>query len=156
MTQSFGFSLVELVVIIVVMGVLAALVIPRYSGGAINVGAETDRMANDIRFAQALAMARGERHCFSVASSTGYRIRRGTACATDVAHPATGSTNLINLGNNVTYTASNLSTSYLQFDGRGRPTTLTAPTGSARFTLSGDDETRRIYVSGETGRVSVE
>lgn len=147
-----GFSLVELVVIVLLLGILAVAVFPRFSSPPVTVGASADQMAADIRYVQALSMTRGARYCFYLTSTTSYALRTGTSCTTAVNHPATGSSSPISLSD-ITYTATNLSTVYIEFDTKGQPTTISPSTGSAQITLSGGGETRVVSVTGVTGRV---
>lgn len=150
-----GFSLVELVVIVLLLGILAAAVVPRFSSPPVTVGASADQMAADIRYVQALSMTRGARYCFylgTLTNGTSYALRTGSSCATTVTHPATGSSSPVSLGD-ITYSAVNLSTVYIEFDTKGQPTTISPSTGSAQITLSGGGETRVVAVTGVTGRV---
>lgn len=148
-----AFTLVELVVVILLVGILAIAIYPRFSAPPITVGAQADQLAADIRYTQSLSLVRGERYClYWGTSNSSYQIR-SAGCATAITHPASGSTTM-NLSN-ATFTASGLSTAYIEFDTKGRPTTISPPTGSATLTLAGGGETRFLTVSGETGRVRV-
>lgn len=152
-----GFSLVELVVILVLVGIVSALVIPRFESAPITVGAQADQLATDIRYAQALAMTRGARYCLylgTLTNGTSYAIRTGANCATTVTHPATGSSTVD--FSDLSYTATNLSTVYIEFDTMGRPTTISPVTSSAQIVLNGNGESRTVAVSGVTGRVVIQ
>jgi MSHA pilin protein MshC len=145
--------MIELVVVILLIGILAIAIVPRFSDSPITVGAQADQIASDIRYVQSLSMTRGVRYCFNIVSTTTYDIRTSN-CSTAVTHPASGATTITL--DNVTYSASGLSTTYIEFDTKGRPTTITPSTGNATLTLTGGGESRTVTVSGETGRVAVQ
>src|SRR5687768_7643595 len=57
-----GFSLTELIIVLVVMGILATVAIPRLAPTDINLPAQAGQLAGDIRYVQSLAMSRSVRH----------------------------------------------------------------------------------------------
>ena len=67
-----GFTLVELVVVLVLLGIVAATVGVRMSGASSNLGAQADQLASDIRGAtfQSLSMTRAQRHCIAFAAAS--------------------------------------------------------------------------------------
>jgi prepilin-type N-terminal cleavage/methylation domain-containing protein len=153
-----GFTLVELVAVILILGVLAFSVVPRFlDKGSIDASAMAEQLANDIRYTQSLGMTSGQRNRINLTPTT-YQIT--TSAGAPVAHPATGSTAAISLGN-VSLSGYNppLTNSYIAFDGKGIPYTdvsgivLAAP---ATITLNSAGNTRQIVVSPTTGRVIVQ
>ena len=151
-----GFTLAELVAIILLVGILAFTAIPRFAGPSLRVDAQAEQLASDIRYTQTLAMTRGDRFRINL-SATGYQITSSTGANT-VVHPGTGSTNAVAL-NGVTLSGWNppLTNNYVAFDGRGAPYALvTSSTGlvaNATITLSGGGSQRDLVISPETGRV---
>lgn len=149
-----GFTLVELVVAILLVAILAIAIYPRFSESPLTLDAQAQRLAGDIRYAQSLSMTRGQRYCvFLVQASASYQLRT-SGCSSAVSHPASGSTSTVLQG--VSFTAAGLSTSYIEFDTKGQPTTISPVTSTAVITLSADANTRRVNVSGVTGRVIVQ
>jgi len=60
---SEGFTLIELIIVMVVMLVIAAVSYSsRGPSSSININAQADLMASDIRYTQMLSMTRGERY----------------------------------------------------------------------------------------------
>jgi MSHA pilin protein MshC len=154
-----GFTLVELVVIILLLGMLAFVVVPRFlSKSAIDVSVTAEQLANDIRYTQSLAMTSGQRNRINLTAST-YQIT--TSSGGLLTHPVTGGTGPITL-NGVTLSGWNppLTNDYVAFDGRGVPyslvTSSTGFAGSATITLTGGGYTRSIVISPETGRVVIQ
>lgn len=75
-----GFTMVELVAIVVLVGILAFSVIPRYQDrGAIDVSAKAEQLANDIRYAQSLAMTSGQHDRINLAAASYQITTRGYA-----------------------------------------------------------------------------
>lgn len=155
MTRADGFTIIELVAVIVLLGILAISIVPRYPGKSIELNGQIEQLAGDIRFAQSLSMTHGARHCiFFNTGAASYQFRN-TNCTTAVAHPATGSSGYVSLSN-ATMALGNISGSFIEFDTRGKPYTFTAPASNATVTLTSSGETRSVSVSPETGRVLVQ
>lgn len=146
--HSKGFTLIELITVLVILGVLAAYVLPRWSPGDNTVAAQADRLACDLRHAQALAMNQRRPLSFDIQSATAYRVTDSGAPVTD---PATMQAFQVTLDNSVSLTGSDT-----DFDSLGRPvaggTLLAVP---RVFTLSGSSRTATVTLSAVTGFVSV-
>src|SRR5258705_1122528 len=156
-----GFTLVELVVVLLLVAVLAFFAVPRLSQNTVELSGQADQVASDIRHAQALSMTRGAalgsqgRYCVFF-TATGYQYRHNnnsyaTPCTTAVSHPATGSTAAIVLSGATVATA-NLTGSYIEFDTKGQPTSLTAPLNNATVTLNATGGARVVVISPVTGK----
>ena len=87
-----GFTLVELILVLVLLGVLSAVVLPRFTSSGYAEYGYTEELASAIRFAQQSAVATNMPVTVTL-SSNQYRICRDTAC------PSSGPF-LINPGNN--------------------------------------------------------
>ena len=160
-----GITLVELIVVMLIAGILAFVVVPRLSQNTIELSAQAEQVARDIRFAQSLSMTRGPalgsqgRYCIFF-TATGYQLRNNsnsyaTPCTTAVAHPATGSTAAVVLSGTTVSTA-NLTGTYVEFDTKGQPTNFTAPASNATVTLTATGGPRTVVVSPVTGKVNVQ
>ena len=144
-------------VIITLLGILAFSAIPRFlNKSVIDIKIQAEQLASDIRYAQSQSLTQGIRYCidFDTAGAR-YRLRSGSTCATAVNHPATGNSNYIQL-TNVSMSATNISGSYIQFDGRGEPFTFLIPSSDASIRLSASGSFRDILVSPKTGRVIIQ
>lgn len=147
-----GFTLIELVVVLVLLGIVAAMVGVRLSASTSNLGAVADQLASDIRYAQSLAQTRAQRHCVNLAAN-GYTVTNNN-CVTAVNLPA--SANPVTLAPGVTLATTN---ALLSFNTLGQPFTdaaATAPLAApAVITLSAGGQSQTVRVTPVTGRVSV-
>jgi len=151
-TQSRGFTLIELILVLLIVSILSIYAMIRFPGNGINLSAQTDQIVADIRHTQSLAINRGQRYRINF-SSDRYWISNIDNTVSYI-HPASGtSTILLDTGIALTTTHG-----FLVFDGAGAPYTNTLTPGSALaadavVTLSESGETHTIRVSPETGRV---
>lgn len=164
-TQVRGFSLIELVMVIVVVSILGVVVMIRFQPGETTVTVEADHLARDIRHMQALAMTWGQTLRLTPAGAT-YTVRcaSGSSVApcngvNAVIDPAIGTAFTRTLESGVTITAG----ANFDVDALGRPGawtpgpvfTLTTGVPAASFTLTGGSETSTVSVERLTGFVSV-
>lgn len=146
--QQHGVTLIELVMVLVIIGVLAALAAPRLSLTDTSVHAQAAQFVRDIRHVQMLAMARGETLTFESLGGS-YRCTDSTlAIITD---PATQQPFTRTLDNGVAATAGSVS-----FDSLGRPVSAGVLRSTAvNFTMSGGAQSATLSVSPVTGFVTV-
>ncbi len=137
MKNQHGFTLIELVVIIIVLAIIAAVAIPRLGDvTSMKSGAAAEKIKSDIRYAQELAMTqnRSYRVYFnaSPAPASGYAVVNDAdgdgnwGEAGEFAPDPTGKGNLsvtLNSGDYAGVTASLSAGSYISFNSLGRPTT---------------------------------
>jgi MSHA pilin protein MshC len=153
-----GFTLVELVVIITLLGILAFVAVPRFMNqGAVNVSVMAEQLANDIRFTQSLAMTSGQGNRINLTAAT-YQIT--TSAGVPIVHPVTGNTAPIPLNNaSLSGYSPPLTNSYVAFDSKGVPytdvATNTVLVANATITLTTGGNTRTVVISPQTGRVVV-
>jgi len=86
-----GFTLVELIVTMVIVGVLAAVVMPRFMG---REGFESrgffDQAQSVVRYAQKTAIAQHRNALFVVITASNVSACYDAACTLPVIHPSTG------------------------------------------------------------------
>ncbi|MHB8564744.1 MAG: prepilin-type N-terminal cleavage/methylation domain-containing protein [Acidiferrobacteraceae bacterium] len=149
-----GFTLIELVIVIVLAGILAVAAMDRLPGAGLSLGAQTDQVASDLRLVQSLELTRGASYCLNVMPG-GYQIT-DQGCATAIVNPATGVTTT-NFGPGIT-ASTNFTNGYVAFRGPGVPyasqtTALGAP---GVITLSAGGASRTVSIAPQTGYVSVQ
>jgi MSHA pilin protein MshC len=142
-----GFTVVELVVTIGIVGLLAAIAIPRFMGAS---GFQSrgfyDSAKSVVRFAQKTAIA-WRRDVFVCVTATGVSAGTAAGCATPIVNPVTGSALSATAPSGVTLTPAAFS-----FDSGGRPNPNAAVTITLTSTIA-DDPARQIVIERETGYV---
>src|SRR5713226_929493 len=154
-----GFTLTELVMVIVVVAIIAAIALPRMGNDPILVSTQAEQLAGDIRYVQSLAMTQAQRYRINL-NATGYTFTLADAGGTPVAHPLTGSTAQINWNSGIAITLppTGLPNNLVAFDGRGAPytdnvaTTVLAVT--ATIVLTRGSASQQITIAPETGKVT--
>ena len=161
LTSDGGFTLVELIVMLLVIAVIAVIAAPKMSSEQVSVATEAEQLAGDIRYVQTLAMTQGQRYVISFPSATSYRFL--DSAGNPVVHPANGSNAAITLGAGSTLglAATTPAGNALGFDGLGAPYSVTTPatfngalTAQATITLSKGGANQSVTVTPETGKVT--
>ena len=147
-----GFSLLELVIVLILTGILSVYAINRWPGSSINLSAQADQLVADIRYTQSLAMSRGQRYRINL-NAASYSITNAAGTVA-VPHPVNNSAVAL-FDTGITLTTTN---SFLVFDSNGIPyTTTTSPgtplAGDAVITLTSSGLSRTVRISPQTGRV---
>jgi MSHA pilin protein MshC len=160
MKNQHGFTLIELVIIIVLLAIIAAVAIPRMGDvTSMKAAATAEKLKSDIRYAQELAMTQNRSYRVYLnsgpAPNPGYAVVYDTSggawTSFGYAQDPTGKGNLsvtLNSGDYTGVTASLSAGSYIAFNSLGRPTTG----GGTTITVSPGGYT--MTVSAETGAVN--
>ena len=145
-----GFTLLEVVLVMVVVGLLVWVALPRSFASDVKLNTAARQLQSDIRYAQELAMRTGQHHRirFYAASnpSPANQYDIVTAAGQPVVHPLTRSASFVVDFNSGPWAGLQLdSTLTLEFDSLGRP--------DAGQTISLNGGAKTITVTAETGRV---
>ena len=155
--QQNGFTIIELLVVIVIIAVISALAVPRFITSP-NLDAQTQQILGDLRYAQMLAITHGQRFRvnFTLPSTYGITNLAGTA----VTNPSTN-TSTITLASGITISGlTNLPNNLVAFDERGIPysnsTATTALSANATIIVTRNAQSRTIVITQQTGSMSVQ
>lgn len=143
-----GFSLVELCITMVVLGILALSFFPSDSFRSFNLGAAAQIVEQDIRYARELANVTNINHGVSFVAAASYTVYRGTT-ATPATNPVTGNQLITNLGDQFD-NVSIANTVQFEFNPLGRPVIG----GGSTVQVTNGTSSITIMVNNETGTVS--
>lgn len=167
--RSRGFTLVELIVVMLVLGILAAVFIPRSNNPAIILSTQAEQFAADIRYLQSLAMTQGwsgvaARRYVVNFTATGYKFTDVNGVPVAQTDGTTGSrsfTGGVSISPFPVATFSSVAGyNVLSFDGLGQPYTdasaVNPLTAMATVSIVNGGSTRAILIFPGTGMVRVQ
>jgi type II secretory pathway pseudopilin PulG len=147
-----GYSLIELAIILIMIGILAVYPLIKWPGTTVDVLAQAQLVASDIRYAQTLSMSTDSCYRFVRLSATSYNITNGI---TTIILPSGSTTMTLNSGISFgSWSPANL----IAFNSNGIPQSdacVTALTANATIPVTGGSSTKTITINQVTGMVSV-
>jgi MSHA pilin protein MshC len=153
-----GYSLIELILVITIISLVSTASFFLLRNATIDVEGQAQQLANDLRYAQSLAMTKGQRYRWVKLSASTYQIQNNAGTAITLAQGNT----TVTFNSGITFgTLTNLPNNLVAFDGNGAPYTDTAIPGtalasSASIPLTSGTDTTTVVVSPGTGRVLVQ
>jgi prepilin-type N-terminal cleavage/methylation domain-containing protein len=155
---SQGFTLIELVMVILIAGILAVVAFFQWPGYNLNLGAKALQLQSDVRYTQALSMNSDQRYYLSINTSTNsYQILNASGTAIVLESGGTTAT----LGAGIAFgLLTNLPNKLIQFNGSGIPYTTTSLPGTqlastATIPMTTGSFTQTISITPLTGMVSI-
>lgn len=146
---SQGFTLIELVAVMVIIAALGAMAVPAFNHNDATLPAQADQLARTLRHAQSLALSQGRPLTLNVQSASLYAITNGSN-TTPIRDPA-GAEQSHTLSNQVTLTGSDI-----EFDSLGRPVNAgSLITAAQSWTLNGSGSSATVSIQPLTGFVTV-
>jgi MSHA pilin protein MshC len=137
-----GFTLVELVAVIVLLGVLSAVIAPKLTRSGVDGRNFVDRSFNSIRFAQKLAIAQ-RRTTYVCIGASSLAVGFSTGCAAPASDPGGGTISF-------TSTAVSMTPLEFSFDAQGRVAAqhdivINVPDTSDSYTLRVEANTGYVH-----------
>jgi len=137
-----GFSMIEVIAVLLLTGALAVVAVPRLMDSSVAVAAEAEVMRAHLRFAQSLAVAANTADWSVLIAGQSYQLQRNGA-ASPIHFPGESSATHV-LASGVTVTGG---TGTLGFNALG------APAVTYVITLSNGTRTETVSVTGFTGLI---
>lgn len=158
-TSIKGFTLFELIIVMIVIAILAVYVIFKWSTPVLNIDAEANQFANDIRYTRSLSITHGERYKIIRLSDSVYTIT--DSAGTPIIFPS--GKNSVTLASGIVFgNWTNLPNNLITFDGKGTPYIDAITPGTSfntatlySITLIEGNTSRTVTISPTTGRVAV-
>jgi prepilin-type N-terminal cleavage/methylation domain-containing protein len=150
-THKAGFTLIELVAVMVILAAISALAAPRFVHHDATLPAQADQLGRMLRHAQSLAMSQGRPLTVDILSAASYAITDGASPTATTIRDPSGQLQAFTLANGAT-----LSGADLAFDSLGRPLSGSNLITTVRsWTLASGGNTATVSVQPVTGFVSV-
>lgn len=148
-----GFTLLELIIVIVLIGIIAINVVPRSQTITLSLELQARRLLDDIRYVQGLSMMTGQRYRWTLLNTTTYIVTNEAGIP--ILLPS-GSTQITLSNRVVVQSMNNLPNNLIAFDSQGIPYTTSSYPGTAlsavaTISLAANGSIRSVQIYPQTG-----
>lgn len=165
-----AYTIIEMVMVIIIIGILAALAVPRFNSFySIKLNGAAKKLVSDIRFTQQIAISEHTytRIVFDIAAETytAYKYDTGTSSWVNMPDPFTRGNLIENFNSDPKYGGINISSTTFSantstFDwqgipGEGNGYPPSAITAQESITLTYKGNTVSVFITPQTGRVTM-
>ncbi|MEE9220767.1 MAG: GspH/FimT family pseudopilin [candidate division NC10 bacterium] len=156
--QEAGFTLIEIVIVVILVGIISALALPRFVSPSASLAAR--RLAADIQYAKGLAIRLQTKSGVFFMDSSTYRVFQDDDVSTAAFDPVTGGNFEVSISG--LFSDATLDSNFgntLKFDALGTPldgsdAPLTSPPAN-EITITSGGETWTVTVEPNTGKVTL-
>jgi len=158
-SREAGFTLIEIVVVMILIGVLAALAIPRFPTYP-TAGVAARRLLSDVRYAKELSARLQTMSGIYFISGTQYRVFINNDTSSAAKDPQTGTDYVVTMSGKLSGVtlSQTFTNSILKFDSLGTPLegsgSGTAFGAAKSVTVSGSGGPRTVTIEPNTGKVT--
>ena len=142
-----GFTLTELVVVIVIAGILATVVYSRVSVSEFKVEGSTDEVKAALRYAHKLAIAQRRNVAITASGTQVSLCYYASGCTADVTRPSGNDAFILATPGTATFSSA------FYFDSQGRPTLTGGALATSAITFSIAGGTRTVTIEPQSGFV---
>ncbi len=156
LTKKEGFTILELVMVIVILGILAAAISFKWSKSTFGLSTQAELLVNDLRYTQNLSMSRNKQFSWEKTSANTYTIKDddNNAVLNSINLATTTLAPDITFGGTVTYNKITFDTKGVPYNG-----TVTSPvalTSNATIPLVMNGKSINVIIEPETGRIYIQ
>lgn len=157
--RASAFTLVEVIIVVIIVGILAAIAVPMYTSAAsVQLSAAANIVASDLEYAKSMAISTGKTYKVvfdTTAATEGYSLKDSLDAT--ITHPVRiGQNYVVSFAsdgrlNKVDITSTNFTGNTISFNYLGTPNV-----DSGEILLTAEGSTMKVKIESVTGYISIE